>query len=52
MTSEARTNPIHVPVWIDWNITLLDHTAADEALGLTNFGEDYIAGGPDDDSEV
>jgi Ca2+-binding RTX toxin-like protein len=38
------------PVWADWEITLLDHSMAVETAGLNNFGDDYIAGGPDDDT--
>ena len=43
-------NPDNVPVWVDWNITLLDHDTATESAGQNNFGNDYIAGGADDDT--
>ncbi len=38
------------PEWGDWDITLYDHSFADELAGLNNFGDDYIAGGADDDT--
>jgi Ca2+-binding RTX toxin-like protein len=34
-----------VPIWIDWEITLLDHDVATELANGNNFGNDYIAGG-------
>ena len=37
------------PVWGDWDINFLNHTA-DEIAGQNNFGDDYIAGGADDDT--
>ena len=46
----ARNNPAGSPVWADWDITLRDHSAADESAALNNFGDDYIAGGADDDT--
>jgi Ca2+-binding RTX toxin-like protein len=42
-------SPMGTPVWANWDITLLDHDAATEAAKGSNFGNDYIAGGPDDD---
>jgi hypothetical protein len=42
-------NPDGSPVWADWEIKLLDHSAADEAGGLNDFGDDYIAGGAQND---
>src|SRR5207249_1093708 len=37
------------PAWANWEMTLLDNDAATEAAHGTNFGNDYIAGGADDD---
>jgi Ca2+-binding RTX toxin-like protein len=37
------------PVWEDFDINLLDHDKATEAAGLSNFGNDYIAGGAQSD---
>jgi Ca2+-binding RTX toxin-like protein len=42
-------SPMGTPVWGNWDFTLLHHDVATEAPGNTNFGNDYIAGGPDDD---
>ena len=36
-------------VWEDFNIELLDHDLATQTAGGNNFGNDYIAGGADDD---
>ncbi len=35
------------PVWQDWDIDILDHTAT---VPTNSFGNDYIAGGGDDDT--
>ena len=37
------------PVWGNWDFTLVDHDAVTETAAGTNFGNDYIAGGSDDD---
>ncbi len=37
------------PAWANWKMTLLDNDAAVEAAHGTNFGDDSIAGGADDD---
>src|SRR5262249_45252429 len=44
-----KPSPDGTPVWTDFRITLLDHDDATQAAGLNNFGNDYIAGGADDD---
>jgi Ca2+-binding RTX toxin-like protein len=36
-------------VWEDFNIELLEHDFATQTAGGNNFGNDYIAGGADDD---
>ena len=36
-------------MWTDFRITLLDHDDATQTAALNNFGNDYIAGGADDD---
>ena len=47
-------NPANTPTWADFEITLLDHSADDETFALNNplnnFGNDYIAGGTEDDT--
>jgi Ca2+-binding RTX toxin-like protein len=42
-------SPDGSPVWANWEITLLDHSDADESASENDFGIDYIAGGADDD---
>jgi len=49
VSSQAQPNPTHIPAWADWDITLLNHSTADETTALSNFGNDYIAGGAGDD---
>jgi len=44
--SGYQLNPTYTPVWGDWDIKLLDHS--DSSIANT-FGNDYIAGGPNDD---
>ncbi len=43
-------DPRHVPAWALWDFTMFDHSFAAEAAALTNFGDDYIAGGGNDDT--
>ena len=38
------------PVWGDWDITLMDHSFDVESDPKNRFGNDYIAGGPADDT--
>ena len=45
-----RSDPTGTPAWADWDILLHDHSFADEAAALNNFGDDYIAGGNNDDT--
>ena len=45
-----RLDPSHTPGWGNWEIRLLDHTAAVEAAALNSFGGDYIAGGTGSDT--
>jgi Ca2+-binding RTX toxin-like protein len=42
-------NPLKTPMWAAWRITLLDHSFTDQTQAENDFGDDYIAGGPDDD---
>ncbi|MGP0628314.1 LEPR-XLL domain-containing protein [Nitrospina sp. 32_T5] len=49
VASTHYVDPTGSAVWADFDITLLDHSATDEALALNNFGDDYMAGGADDD---
>ncbi|MDA1274643.1 MAG: proprotein convertase P-domain-containing protein [Verrucomicrobia bacterium] len=45
-----RNEPDGAPVWGDFTLALLDHSFVEEATpGSTRFGDDYLAGGPDDD---
>jgi Ca2+-binding RTX toxin-like protein len=44
-----RLDPRALGVWGDYELTLLDHSLADESAGLNNFGGDQIAGGTEDD---
>src|SRR6185503_18948396 len=38
------------PIWGDMTVTLLDHSFAEQAtVGSTRFGNDYLAGGADND---
>ncbi|NIQ03506.1 MAG: hypothetical protein GWM98_26665, partial [Nitrospinaceae bacterium] len=43
-------NPNGATVWENWEINILDHSDADETAGANNFGDDYIAGGAQDDT--
>jgi hypothetical protein len=49
VTADSRNIPGGAPVWEDFNITLLDHDQATETAALSNFGNDYIAGGAGND---
>jgi Ca2+-binding RTX toxin-like protein len=49
VTTAEQLDPTGTPVWEDFGVTLLLHSFADEAAGLTNFGNDYLAGGAGDD---
>lgn len=49
VTSAWQPDPTSTPVWTDLHITPLNHSFADEAAGLNNFGNDYIAGGANND---
>ncbi|MHB8050091.1 MAG: carboxypeptidase regulatory-like domain-containing protein [Coriobacteriia bacterium] len=49
--SDARNIPAltGTPVWGAWDVALLYHDAANDALPSALYGDDYIAGGADDD---
>ena len=47
--AEAQADPAGRRAWSDRAITLLGHSAEDQARGGNSFGDDYIAGGGDDD---
>src|SRR6185503_6766452 len=49
VNTAAQNQPGTRPVWEDFAITLQDHSAKDETAKLNNFGNDYIAGGSEDD---
>ena len=49
VTDTEQLVPGGAAVWEGFDITLLDHSDADQAAGLDNFGDDYIAGGAHDD---
>jgi Ca2+-binding RTX toxin-like protein len=49
VTNAWQVNPDGTPVWTNFRVELLDHSLADQTAGLNNFGNDYIAGGADDD---
>src|SRR5207245_3726388 len=42
-------NGTSAPLWAHWQIQNLYHTAALQAAPDNSFGDDYIAGGPDND---
>jgi Ca2+-binding RTX toxin-like protein len=50
VTPAWQLNPLRRPVWGDFLIALLDHTFEAEAAKANNFGDDYLAGGPQDDT--
>src|SRR5207247_798045 len=45
VTSAEQAVPGGAAVWENFAVTLLDHSFADQAAALNNFGDDYIAGG-------
>ncbi|MDN3722364.1 hypothetical protein QW131_31950 [Roseibium salinum] len=47
--TRSFVNPDNVSVWADWEVTDLHHSAALQAAGGPACGNDYIAGGADDD---
>jgi hypothetical protein len=49
ITEAWQAKPGATPVWTDYRVELLDHSFADQAAGLNNFGNDYLAGGAHDD---
>ena len=49
VTDAEQAVPGGAAVWEDFDITILDHSDADQSAGLSNFGDDYIAGGAHDD---
>src|SRR5207249_1956369 len=46
VTAAWQTDPTGAPVWTDYRITLLD---IDASAPANSFGNDYIAGGPNND---
>ena len=46
VTAAWQTDPTGAPVWTDYRITLLD---MDASAAANSFGNDYIAGGPNND---
>ncbi len=49
VTADAQLIPEGAPVWEDFDINVLDHDNGTQTAGLSNFGNDYIAGGADND---
>ena len=49
VTDAEQAVPGGAAVWEDFDIIILDHSDADQSAGLSNFGDDYIAGGAHDD---
>ena len=49
VTGAWQVDPRGPAAWTDYRITLLDHDLATQTAGRKDFGNDVIAGGPDDD---